>query len=109
MRILMVPHAKSVRFDPMKILSRMFAAAIVVVAVTGCSSQEDVSFKSITRNPAPEMSSTADRSVDMDANYAYMRNTNYRGVWDDLQRMFYIDNPSHLSPYPIVDLSGNPR
>jgi hypothetical protein len=45
----------------------------------------------------------------MDANYAYMRNTNYRGVWDDIQRMIYIDNPSHLSPYPIVDMSGNPR
>jgi len=93
----------------MKILSRLFVAAIVAVAVTGCSSKEKVDFKSITRRPAPEMTSTADRSVDIDADYAYMRNTNYRGFWDDLQRMIYIDNPSHLSPYPIVDLSGNPR
>ena len=73
------------------------------------SSKDDVSFKSVTAKPAPEMSSTADRSVDMDANYAYMRNTNYRALWDDLQRMIYIDNPSRLSPYPIVDMSGNPR
>jgi hypothetical protein len=109
MRILVVPHDNPVRFDPMKTLSRIFVAAMVAVAVTGCSSKDDVSFKSITAKPAPEMSSTADRSVDMDANYAYMRNTNYRALWDDLQRMIYIDNPSRLSPYPIVDMSGNPR
>ncbi|MHC4140829.1 MAG: hypothetical protein ACYSUF_02760 [Planctomycetota bacterium] len=92
----------------MKTLSRIVLAASVVVVV-GCSKQEKVDFKSITAKPAPEMASTADRSVDMDGNYAYMRNTNYRSFWDDLQRTLYLDNPSRLSPYPIVQLSGNPR
>ncbi|MHC4081905.1 MAG: hypothetical protein ACYS15_19005 [Planctomycetota bacterium] len=93
----------------MKTLSRIVLAATVAVVIGGCSQQEKVDFKSITRKPAPEMASTADRSADIDANYAYMRNTNYRSFWDDLQRTFYIDNPSRLSPYPIVEMSGNPR
>jgi uncharacterized lipoprotein len=93
----------------MKTLSRLVLATSVVVVAAGCSNKEKVDFKSITRHPAPEMASTADRSEDIDGNYAYMRNTNYRGFWDDLQRSLYLDNPSRLSPYPIVELSGNPR
>ena len=31
------------------------------------------------------------------------------GSWDDLQRAIYIDNPSRLTPFPTVDMSGNPR
>jgi hypothetical protein len=93
----------------MKYLSRIVLAATVAAAAAGCSNSEKVDFKSITAKPAPEMSGTADRSVDMDANYAYMRNVNYRGLWDDLQRAIHIDNPSRLTPFPTVDLSGNPR
>ena len=93
----------------MKTLSRIVVAASVVVVAAGCSKQEKVDFKSIAAKPAPEKASTADRSVGIDANYAYMRNTNYRAFWDDLQRTIYLDNPSRLSPYPIVELSGNPR
>jgi hypothetical protein len=92
-----------------KMLPRVVLAVMATVAVVGCSSEENVSFKAIAARPAPEMSSTAHRSVDLDKNYAYMRNTNYRGFWDDLRRMIYIDNPSRLSPYPIVDTSGSPR
>ena len=93
----------------MKTLSRIVLAVMIAAVIVGCSSKEDVSFKKIAGKPAPEMASIADRSVDIDKNYAYMRNTNYRGFWDDLQRAIYIDNPSRLSPYPIVDTSGNPR
>ena len=93
----------------MKTLIRFALALMIAAVIVGCSKEETVSFKSIAGKPAPEMSSTADRSVDIDGNYAYMRNTNYRGFWDDLQRSLYIDNPTRLSPYPIVDMSGNPR
>jgi hypothetical protein len=92
----------------MKTLSPI-AAVVIVVAAAGCARQDGVDFESIAARPAPEMSSTANRSVDIDANYAYMRNTNYRAAWDDLQRMIYIDNPSRLSPFPNIDMSGNPR
>ena len=93
----------------MKTLFRFALTLLIAAVIVGCSKKENVSFKKIAGRPAPEMSSTADRNVDIDKNYAYMRNTNYRGFWDDLQRSLYIDNPTHLSPYPIVDTSGNPR
>jgi hypothetical protein len=93
----------------MKTLIRIALAVTIAAVIAGCSSKENVSFNKIASRPAPEMSSTSDRNVDIDANYAYMRNTNYRGFWDDLQRALYIDNPTRLSPYPIVDMSGNPR
>jgi hypothetical protein len=93
----------------MKTLFRIVAAVMIAAVIVGCSSKNDVSFDKIAGKPAPELSSTADRSVDVKSNYAYMRNTNYRGFWDDLQRSLYIDNPSRLSPYPIIDASGNPR
>ena len=83
--------------------------AIVAVGLMGCHSKDDVSFAAIRNRPAPEMQATANSKVDAQRNYAYMRNTNYRGLIDDFNRAFYIDNPSHLSPYPVVDTSGNPR
>jgi outer membrane murein-binding lipoprotein Lpp len=109
MRILVVLHVRPVRNAFMKTLSRIVLAATVATVIAGCSSKEKVDFQSITRSPAPEMASTAGRPVDMDADYAYMRNTNYRAFWDDVQRTLYIDNPSRLSPFPIVEMSGNPR
>lgn len=84
-------------------------AVLALVALGGCAKKNPVSFKQIAKHPAPELASTIDRPDDIKKNYAYMRNTNYRGFWDDLQRTIYIDHPSRLSPYPIVDASGNPR
>ena len=55
------------------------------------------------------MASTTDRWVDAADNYAYMRNIDQRGFIDDVNRTWYIDNPSRLSPWPIADMSGNPR
>ncbi len=84
------------------------AAVLALVALGGCA-KNPVSFKQIAKHPSPELAATIDRPDDIKKNYAYMRNTNLRGFWDDLQRTIYIDQPSRLSPYPIVDASGNPR
>ncbi len=92
------------------VIAVVVLAALATAFAAGCAAKKgDVSFEAIAAHPAPELSATADRNVDIDKNYAYLRNTNYRGFWDDVQRMFYIDNPSRLSPWPIVETSGNPR
>ena len=91
----------------MRIPARIALAAAIAAACGGCHSK--TSFKAISNKPAPEMFSTADRGSDAAANYAYMRNTNYRSFWDDLGRALYIDQPMRLTPYPIVDAAGNPR
>lgn len=92
----------------MRIPLRLALAATLAAACGGCSKQK-VSYESIAKHPAPEMAATTDRWVDVDRDYAYMRNTNHRSFLDDVRRAFLFDNPSRLSPYPIVDAAGNPR
>jgi hypothetical protein len=82
------------------VLGTFFAAG--TITLLGCA-------HGYQNRPAPEMASTADRWVDYADNYAYMRNVNHRSFLDDLNRTLYLGNPSRLSPYPIFDMSGNPR
>ncbi len=77
---------------------------LLVIAACGIGCAEEYQ-----NRPAPAMASTTDRWIDAANNYVYMRNINQRGLLDDVNRTIYIDNPSRLSPWPIVDMSGNPR
>lgn len=89
----------------MKKLARsltILTLAAATVSGIGCKS-------AYQNSPAPAMASTTDRWVDVADNYAYMRNIDQRGFIDDFNRCWYIDNPTRLSPWPIVDMSGNPR
>ncbi len=90
----------------MKTAARLLVVALTVAAASfgslGCA-------HTYQNKPSPAMASTTDRWVDAADNYSYMRNINQRGVIDDFNRAVYIDNPSRLSPWPIVDMSGNPR
>ncbi len=90
----------------MKIIARLLVVVLLFVAAAvgglGCA-------HGYQNKPAPAMASTTERWVDGANSFAYMRNINQRGVLDDAARAFYVDNPSRLSPWPIVDMSGNPR
>jgi len=90
----------------MKTAARFLVVALTMTAATlgglGCAS-------AYQNKPAPAMASTTERWVDLADTYSYMRNINQRGVIDDFNRLFYVDNPTRLSPWPIVDMSGNPR
>lgn len=90
----------------MKTVARPLVVALLFVAAAvgglGCAHEYQ-------NKPAPAMAGTTGRWVDGANNFAYMRNINQRGVVDDAARAFYVDNPSRLSPWPIVDMSGNPR
>ncbi len=88
----------------MKTAARLLAVSMLFTAVgtIGCA-------QGYQNKPSPAMASTTDRWVDAADNYVYMRNLNQRGFIDDVNRTWYIDNPTRLSPWPIVDMSGNPR
>ncbi len=90
----------------MKIIARLLVVALLFVVVgtggLGCT-------PTYRSHPSPAMAGTTGRWVDVKNNYAYMRNIKQRGFVDDSARLFYVDNPTRLSPWPIVDLSGNPR
>ena len=90
----------------MKTAARFLVVALTMTAATlgsfGCA-------HAYQNKPAPAMASTTERWVDQANSYSYMRNINQRGAIDDFNRAIYIDNPTRLSPWPIVDMSGNPR
>ncbi len=90
----------------MKTIARLLAVVLLFLtaAVSGLGCAQEYQ-----NRPSPAMAGTTDRWVDGANNFAYMRNINQRGVVDDAARLFYVDNPSRLSPWPIVDVSGNPR
>lgn len=76
---------------------------------TGCASKNSVSDAALRAHPSPELMSTSMRTDDVKFSLAYMRNINQRMFWDDVARWAYWDQPSRLSPYPIMDLNGQPR
>jgi len=90
----------------MKTVARLLVVTLTMAAATlgslGCAN-------AYQNKPSPAMASTTERWVDLADTYSYMRNINQRGFIDDFNRMLYIDNPTRLSPWPIVDMSGNPR
>jgi hypothetical protein len=83
--------------------------AVAAALSTGCASKTGVSDRAIAAHPTPELQTTSMRHKEVDFSIAYMRNANGRMFWDDLGRTFYWDQPSRLSPYPIMGLNGQPR
>jgi hypothetical protein len=67
-----------------------------------------VSFATVARYPTPELVNVADRSVDVERNIAVVENQNLRNLWSDLGRVFLLDQPSYLSPWNIVNTTGQP-
>jgi len=68
----------------------------------------DVSFEAIKNNPTPELAGMNERDLDMQRNLAVNANQTTRMFWSDLGRMWFADEPSPLSPYPVINTSGNP-
>ena len=93
----------------MRIRVRTIVLALLGACIAGCGSKDPVSYHSIQKHPTPELSSIADRPDDVSRHTAIARNQNLRMFWDDVTRMWMIDQPSQLSPYPITNTSGNPR
>lgn len=79
------------------------------LALTACASKNDVSYGAISRNLTPELQGLQERPIDVSRNMRVAQNQNWRMFSDDLGRFFYTDHPSRLSPFPVVDTSGNPR
>jgi hypothetical protein len=90
----------------LRLTATMFAFALLV-SLVACSKKTQQ--QEIIGDLSPEMQATAQRPDDVNTNFAYMTNTDMRGFWDDLGRVFYTDHPTKLSPYPIAEMSGSPK
>lgn len=60
------------------------------------------------RNLTPELYSTAETHNSANWDWYKVTNEDMRMVGDDWARLWLVDRPSYLSPYPIVNTTGNP-
>ena len=79
--------------------------ALMMVSLLGCVSSDR---NDILANLTPELYGLHERPSDVARNWAVTDNANLRMIADDLGRMWMTNQPSHLSPFPIMTYSGNP-
>ncbi len=82
----------------MKTIAKLLPLFLIVACTAGCAHDYQ-------NKPSPAMASTTHRWVDIADDYSYVRNINQRAVLDDWNRLWYTDNPSRLTPWPVVDQS----
>ena len=85
---------------PLLLISTTCLALPVTV---GCSSSpNNVSISSIRGNLTPEVKGVSETNYDQANNQAIIENIQWREASDDIDRILLLDQPSTLSPYPIV-------
>ena len=83
---------------------------VIPFLLVGCQSNpNDVSFDAITGNLTPELQTLTERPSDVHRNIAVSNNQDLRMFSEDFGRLWLTDGPSMLSPYPIINSSGNPE
>ena len=95
----------------MKSVCGLGALAVAAACITGCSttSPDDVSYGAIAHDLSPELRGLTERSIDVNRHINVTADVNSRLAEDDLNRVFYTDHPSRLTPYPVTGTSGVPR
>lgn len=90
---------------------RLVLAGLACAAGLGlaaCESSSDaVTYNAITGDLTPELRGTTDRPIDVDWHNAVSMNKNLRSISDDWQRIWMLNGPSRLSPYPLYNASGS--
>jgi hypothetical protein len=76
------------------------AACCLALGLAGCKSQT-TSKHSLRLNPSPEIDTLYESSDEARNATTVTFDTNFRAVWMDLGRMWLVDRPSRLAPYPI--------
>ena len=78
--------------------------AALAVALCGC--HKHVTQKDITSDLTPELKGISMRPQEAHNALAVAQNANMRMFSDDLARTFLTNTPSRLSPFPIINTSG---
>lgn len=88
----------------------LLASVALAALAGGCASDsQGVDYATIANDLSPELVGLTERPVDRYSHRKFAWHLERRMLSDDIQRFFYLDHPSHLSPYPVKDLSGQPR
>ncbi|MEE2908323.1 MAG: hypothetical protein VX527_10905 [Planctomycetota bacterium] len=79
------------------------------LASAGCTSDKYHTWDYIKGNLTPEMAGISETKLDQDRDLAVVSDTGWRAFSDDWGRAFLLDQPTALSPYPLVNTGGNPN
>ncbi len=82
----------------MKTALILAATTLATVCLTGCFANE-----------TPELRGLAHTKSEFKNMRRVSMNQNVRALNDEITRALLLDNPSRLSPWPVVDTSGMPR
>ena len=88
----------------MKHALRHMLAIAPAVLLFGCTGNQ-ASLENIT----PSMDTLAQTYTDTDVDLSVTDNKNLRMAQEDLGRVWYTNRPSRLTPYPVVNTTGNPQ
>jgi len=58
---------------------------------------------------SPEMAGVSETKLDQERDLAVTNNANLRAMSDDFGRLLLTDQPSLLTPYPMINPGGNPQ
>jgi hypothetical protein len=79
----------------------MFAASLAV----GCSSQTNLSGEytgaSVRRDMSPELLTLSEQREQRRNRIAWAMDETWRQIYDDWDEFWLVDEPIHLTPYPI--------
>ena len=87
----------------------MFSVAIGLMASAGCTSDKHASWGYIKNNLTPELAGTSETRLDQERNLSVVTNQDWRQASDDWGRFWLTDQPNTLSPFPVVNTSGQPQ
>ncbi len=79
------------------------------MAAIGCTSNKQASWGYIKGNLTPELAGTSETKLDQERNLAVVTNSDWRQAADDWGRFWLTDQPNTLSPYPVINTSGQPQ
>ena len=80
-----------------------------VLATSGCTSDKYHTWDYIKGNLTPEMAGISETKLDQERDLAVVNDTDWRAFSDDWGRVWLSDQPTMLSPYPLVNTGGNPN
>ena len=85
----------------MKILVRLGMVVIAASMFVGCQSNRQITRDGVRADMAPELETIASTQQQRKNMVARSLDTNFRQLNDDWDRFWLLDEPLHLSKYPI--------
>lgn len=88
--------------------NRLTAAALTLAAatLTGCNAPATTNhagnLDTLRSDPSPALMTLSERGTDRANRTTSMRDTNFRMINDDWDRLWMVDRPSHLTKYPTI-------